>query len=134
MMLQRLVPLVALALLGCSTTATRQYLAAGELPLCRQAHMLGRVAILPETVWRPDQKDRVERNAMAVVVRGRARVGAAGLARGSARALSTALRFQAEPRDGIVLRGGRGATRCRRQPPFTAAVHRNEAENLEVLR
>lgn len=56
----------ATLLVGCSTTTTNVYLAAGALPVCTRAgDALGVVAVLPEAAWRPDQKDVSERIAMA---------------------------------------------------------------------
>jgi hypothetical protein len=56
---------VATLQLACASTATRLHLAAGEPPLCRPEPALGRVAVLPETAWRSDQKQPDERTELA---------------------------------------------------------------------
>ena len=56
-----LAPLLGLA---CSTTMTNLYVAAGEPPLCEVNPNLGRVIVVAETAWRPNQKDVAEREAM----------------------------------------------------------------------
>lgn len=53
------------ALVACSAVTTRTWVAAGDPPLCPGARDLGRVAVVPETAWRADQKDVAERSAMA---------------------------------------------------------------------
>jgi hypothetical protein len=57
---------VAAVILGCSSTSTSTYVAAGGSPLCtpREAG-LGVVAVLPEAAWRSEQKEATERLAMA---------------------------------------------------------------------
>lgn len=52
-------------LFACTWTRSDQYLAAGRESLCAQGFApLGVVAVLPETAWRFDQKERAKREAM----------------------------------------------------------------------
>jgi hypothetical protein len=51
---------------ACAATQTRSHLAAGEPPLSRAGRDLGRVGILPELVWRRDQKDVEPRSSSAL--------------------------------------------------------------------
>ena len=60
------VVLSALSLCACTATRTDMYLAAGRESLCGHGlDPLGVVAVLPETAWRADQKDRVGRAELA---------------------------------------------------------------------
>lgn len=40
------------------------HVAAGEAPLCRSTESLGRTAVVTEFVWRADQKERAQREAL----------------------------------------------------------------------
>jgi len=55
----------ALMLSACTSTLTKSYVASGAIPLCPHSRDLGRVAVLPETAWRDDQKEPDERTEMA---------------------------------------------------------------------
>ena len=64
--MRALLAFVAAVLMGCGTTSTSAYVAAGEFPVCTaQSAGLGVVAVVPETAWRSDQKEPEERLAMA---------------------------------------------------------------------
>lgn len=60
--------IVAILVSGCATTSLQTYRAAGGDTICgRDGHDLGVVAVLPEVVWRRDQKEPENRQAMARV-------------------------------------------------------------------
>jgi len=54
-----------MALTACTATQIQSHVASGDSPLCAQTADLGRIAVVPETAWRANQKDRDERTAMA---------------------------------------------------------------------
>ncbi|MDH5181631.1 MAG: hypothetical protein OEZ39_00315 [Gammaproteobacteria bacterium] len=54
-------------LAGCAVTATNTYQAAGKTLLCEPGRKLGKVVVLPEAVWRKDQKESEIRKIMALV-------------------------------------------------------------------
>ena len=65
-MIRILGPMLAmLTMVGCTFALERSHIASGETRLCSSSRDLGRVAVLPETAWRVDQKDVIEREAMA---------------------------------------------------------------------
>jgi hypothetical protein len=64
--MRALVSVLGAVFIGCGTTSTNAYVAAGGFPLCApQSIGLGVVAVLPETAWRSNQKDPAARLAMA---------------------------------------------------------------------
>lgn len=50
---------------GCAATSVRTYKASGDEKICSGAH-LGKVVVLPESAWRPDQKEPEKREKMAL--------------------------------------------------------------------
>jgi hypothetical protein len=57
---------VILSISGCAVTSLKTYQAAGKPTICdRGKDSLGRVAVLPETAWRKDQKEPAKRESMA---------------------------------------------------------------------
>ncbi len=55
----------ALFVTGCATTTISKYQAVGESTICN-GNNLGSIAVLPETAWRPDQKEPELRSMMAL--------------------------------------------------------------------
>ncbi len=56
---------VSFNLLGCSTTTVKIYKAVGNDSICT-GNNLGKVTVLPESAWRPDQKEPKKREMMAL--------------------------------------------------------------------
>jgi hypothetical protein len=50
---------------GCAVTTTNTYQAAGNRTIC-EGNDLGKIAVLPETAWRTDQKEPDKRELMAL--------------------------------------------------------------------
>lgn len=59
--------LLLLLVSGCAATHTQTWQSAGKSQLCEPGRDLGNVAILPEAVWRKDQKEPEQRQIMALV-------------------------------------------------------------------
>jgi len=51
---------------GCATTTNNLYLATGANTICSEKNSLGKIAVLPETVWRSNQKEPGLREKMAL--------------------------------------------------------------------
>ena len=67
LLLTTLILTMYFSMIGCATTTTLTYRAAGEETLCvENGKTLGYVAILPEVAWRKDQKEPEKRERMAL--------------------------------------------------------------------
>lgn len=55
----------ALLITGCATTTISKYQAVGKNTICNGSN-LGNIVVLPETAWRPDQKEPEKRSMMAL--------------------------------------------------------------------
>lgn len=62
-----ILPLCLSLLGGCAATSMQVYQAAGQSSLCTDGRKLGNVVVLPEAVWRENQKEPEQRQIMALV-------------------------------------------------------------------
>lgn len=63
--MRRLAGLALLALAACASTERQNSVSVGSPPLCARDAQLGDVVVAPLTRWRPDQKEKEDRAAIA---------------------------------------------------------------------